>query len=298
MTAYVWSVDDAGSGGSAMVESLRRTCRFLESRGLRASWFVVPEPRGEPLTGEWKQALLEARDAGHDLQLHGLTHGDCYEFGPPAWPATIISPTFLADFESRREEAMPRYTVEKLQARIERGMELFERDLGVRPTLFRAPCGAVSRPMFEALRRVGIAYHTCEYISATGYEFLPHRGGRLQQEWRDAIPHRPFRWYSGIIEVPILNEYTWRGASAREPEMVSLAKQDVDRIAPESPVAVLLMHTHGIADDYDYAFRLIDSVAEHLERRRDARFATLGELAASGALEEAATVEGPDTLAV
>jgi hypothetical protein len=228
------------------------------------------------------------------LQLHGLTHEDCFEFGPPNWPATIISPKFEPEFEQRREELMPRYTVEKLRARMEEGMAIFTRDLGVTPTVFRAPCGAISKAMFEALRSAGIHYHSCEYISATGYEHLPHRSGRIEPQWREDIPHQPFRWYSGIIEVPILNEYTWRGASQREAEYLALARQDVRRIVTESPVVVILMHTHGIADDFDYAFRLIDTLVE--QGGGSENFSTLGALAASGGVDEAATVEGPDSL--
>jgi peptidoglycan/xylan/chitin deacetylase (PgdA/CDA1 family) len=296
MTSVVWSVDDAGSGANDM--SLRRPCRFMESRGLRATWFAIPRPGGNPLSDAWREALLEARDAGHDLQLHGLTHEDCYEFGPPAWPATAILPSLATEFERRQEELMPRYTVENLRGRIEQGMEVFERELGVHPTVFRAPCGAISKPMFAALSQVGIAYHTCAYISATGYEHLPHRSGSLAQAWTEEIPHHPFRWYSGIVEAPILNEYTWRGAGQRAEEFIALAKQDLDRILGKSPIVVLLMHTHGLADDYDYSFRLIDAVVAHLEARGDCRFSTLGELAASGALAEAATADGPDLLAV
>lgn len=295
MTTFVWSIDDAGSGDP---ESLTRTCRFFESRGLRGTWFTIPKPRENPWSPEWREALLDARDAGHDIQLHGLTHGDCFEFGPPAWPATSISPAFVTEFEKRREELLPRYKVENLRARIEEGMGIFERELGIRPTVFRAPCGAISRAMFEALKQVGIRYHTCAYISATGYEHLPHRSGVLKQDWTDEIPHRPFRWYSGIVEAPILNEYTWRGASQRAEEFLALARQDVDRIVQESPIAVILMHTHGIADDYEYAFRLIDTVAERVQAQGEHRFSTLGELAESGTLEEAATVSGPQTLPV
>lgn len=295
MATFVWSIDDAGSGGNPM--SLTRTCRFLESRGLRGTWFTIPRPGGNPLSDEWRAALLDARDAGHDIQLHGLTHEDCYEFGPPAWPATAILESLGPEFERRRDELMPRYTVEKLRARIEQGLEVFDRELGVRPTVFRAPCGAISRPMFEALSQVGIAYHTCAYINGSGYEHLPHRSGDLSPKWTDAIPHRPFHWYSGVIEAPILNEYTWRGASTREADFVTLAKQDVDRIVEESPIAVLLMHTHGIADDYDYAFRLIDAVHEHVARDGHS-FSTMGDLAASGALDEAATTDGPDMLPI
>ena len=123
-------------------------------------------------------------------------------------------------------------------------------------------------------------------------------GRDISLKWDDSIPYRPFRWYGGIVEVPILNEYTWHGSGERSDAFIDLARQDLDRISEHSPVVVIMMHTHGIADDYEHTFRVIDAVAEHVGRRPGASFATLGELAASGALSEAATVEGPDILKV
>ena len=296
MTTYIWSIDDAGSG-EKLVESMDRTCSFFDSRGVKSTWFVIPKPNNSPLSPAWREELAKEIHAGHDIQLHGLTHADCYEFGPPAWPATSIQATMQPNFDARRDELMQRYTVEKLQARLEEGLEIFKTELGVEPTAFRAPCGAISKPLFRALRNVGIQYHSVMYISGTGYQHLPHNSGSLEQKWVDNMPHRPFVWYDEIVEAPILNEYTWRGSGQRSAEFIELAKQDVDRIAEESPIAVLLMHTHGIADDYEHTFRLIDAVVEHVERKAG-NFATFDEVIRSGALAAAATEKGPDLLAV
>ncbi|MDE0311916.1 MAG: hypothetical protein OXI52_06595, partial [Caldilineaceae bacterium] len=120
----------------------------------------------------------------------------------------------------------------------------------------------------------------------------------LSQDWVENIPYHPFRWYEDIIEVPILNEYTWRGSGERSDEFIELARRDLDRISEHSPIVIMLMHTHGIADDYEHTFRMIDAVSEHVGKKPGASFATMGELADSGALAEAATVDGPDILAV
>ncbi len=298
MTEYVWSIDDAGQGGSKMIESLQKTTEFFDSRGIKSTWFTVPKAGDKPLSAAWKAALVAAKDSGHDIQLHGLTHGDCFEFGPPAWPATIINPGFQEEFDERRDELMKRYTVANLRARIEEGLDIFDRELGVQPTVFRAPCGAISKPMFAALDEVGIKFHTCRYISGTGYAHLPHNSGKIEQEWIDEIPSRPFRWYHGIIEAPIINEYTWRGSGQFSAEYIELAKQDLNLASESSPIVIILMHTHGIADDYDHAFRLIDSVVEHVGSKAGSQFTTLGELASSGALSKAAVGEGADFLAV
>jgi peptidoglycan/xylan/chitin deacetylase (PgdA/CDA1 family) len=296
MTTYIWSIDDAGSG-EHLIESMDRTCAFFDSRGVKSTWFVIPKPNDAPLSSGWRTELAKEIQAGHDIQLHGLTHSDCYEFGPPAWPATSILSTMQSNFDARHDELMPRYTVEKLQARLEEGIEIFRTELGVDPTAFRAPCGAISKPLFAALRNVGIHYHSVMYISGTGYQHLPHNSGILEPKWVDEIPHRPFVWYDDVVEAPILNEYTWRGSGKRTEEFIALARQDIDRIAEESPIAVLLMHTHGIADDFEHTFRLIDAVVEHVERS-GGDFATFDDVIRSGALASAASERGPDLLTV
>jgi len=288
-TQFAFTNDDAGSGGLEMVESFRRTCAYLESSGLRGTWFVVPQADGVAMSTEWKKALLAARDAGHDLQLHGLTHADCYEFGPPVEPAISIIPQFVTDYKARRADLEARYTVEKLRARIEDGIEIFQRELGIIPTIFRAPCGAISEAMFEALALMDIRYETSQYINMGCYHHLNNRPPA--QEWTDAWPHRPFRWVAGVIEVPILGEYTWRSSSGWREAFLSLAKADCDRIVKESPVAVLLSHTHGIASDYDYSFRTFDAIFEHIIANGGS-ITTLGALARSGILDRTATATG------
>ncbi len=297
-TWYVWTMDDAGAGDHQMIEAMRHTCAFLEKRGIRLTLFVVPQPGGQPMSEQWVHALCEVRDAGHDLQLHGLTHEDCFEFGPPNWPATEISPSFIEEFERRREELLSRYTLPNLRRRIEEAQAIFRERLGVSPSIFRAPCGAISKPMFEALRQAGIRYETGTFISGTGYEHLPHRSGVIAQKWASDFPHTPFRWYSDVIEIPILNEYTWRGAWQRQQEFLALAREDVSRIAQESEVAVLLTHTHGVGDHLDYAFQLMEAVIEHVRSHGLGDFATLGELVANGEIERAVRGTGPDILSV
>lgn len=287
MARFLWSIDDAGSGGSGMVESLRKTVEQMAAQELTATWFVVPKAGGEPVSDDWCAALAEAQEAGHDLQLHGLTHADCQEFGPPAWPATAILPSLGPDFEARRDEYLPRYSVEHLQARIEEGMAIFSDRLGVVPTAFRAPCGARCRNLYEALRNVGIRYESAVFVSGTGYAHLEHGDGQLISKWEPGVPVSPFRYYHDVVQVPILNEYTWRGAWQRSEEFLGLARADLERAADASDIVVLLAHTHGIANHYDHAWRVLTFVKEVVESEGLGSFATFAEVIESGEMDAA-----------
>ncbi|NUQ00123.1 MAG: DUF2334 domain-containing protein [Armatimonadetes bacterium] len=298
MTQYVWSIDDAGSGNEAMIEALRRACDIFEAVGVRSTWFVVPKAGGQIITPAWRDALREMLDRGHDVQLHGLTHQDCFEFGPPAWPAINIRPAFVTEYEARRAELEQRYTVPRLRARIEQGQEIFATQLGLAPVAFRAPCGARSKALYQALSETGIGCESCVYLSGSGYEHVEGRSGDLRPVWVDEVPRTPFRWYSDVIQAPIVNEYTWRGAGQRSDEFLALARHDVARIAQESPIAVLLMHTHGIADDYDHAERLVRAVVAQVEEDGLGAFSTFKALVESGAMTAAAVTGGPDELLI
>ena len=54
---------------------------------------------------------------------------------------------------------------------------------------------------------------------------------------------------------------------------------------------MLLSHTHGVANDYDYSFRTFDRIFE-LTEALGARWATMGELAQRGELDAAAFTPG------
>ena len=59
------------------------------------------------------------------------------------------------------------------------------------------------------------------------------RAEGVRHAWADVALPRPYRWYSDVIEVPILNEYTWRGASQHEEAFRKVAQADLTKIAQE-----------------------------------------------------------------
>jgi|GEM_PF-736063 len=294
-TAFAWTVDDVGSGDPRWIEDTQCVLDALRDDGVFATLFVVPRPGGKPVADDWRTFIMGALSDGHDVQLHGLTHENCWEFGPPNWPATSILPSLADEFRKVEAEWRPRHSEEALLARIREGAEALRSEFDVTPAVFRAPCGAICKAMFSALAAAGIRFHSCEYISATGYNHLPHRQRTPEHEWSERIPHDPFRWYGGVVEVPILNEWTWQGAWRHEDAMRSVMEQDVARACRECAVAVPLMHTHGIGSDRDYAAR-VTREAVALAERLGARFGTLAELVADGTLDGAAVAQGPDTL--
>lgn len=287
MAKFIWSIDDAGTGSQEMIDSVGRTCDLMAEVGVTATWFTVPKGGGRPITDEWRAAMLAAQDRGHDLQLHGLTHSDCQEWGPPSWPATQILPTLRPNFDEKFDDYRDRYTPEGIRSRLTEAFELFCDRLGTVPVAFRAPCGARCKELYRGLTDLGIRYDSSIYISATGYAHLDNFDGQVVQRWEEEIPVTPFRYYHDTVQAPILNEYTWKQSGSRSAEFVALAKADLVKAAAETDIVVLLAHTHGLAHDYDHTRRVLTAVRETVDAEGLGSFATFAEVIASGELDAA-----------
>lgn len=294
-TTFAWTIDDVGSGKPEWITATQSVLNRLSELDVRATLFVVPRPDGRPIAKDWRRFIEQAVADGHDVQLHGLTHENCWEFGPPNWPATDILPVLSQQFADVGDQWRPLHTRAALTKRISTGAAALRSEFGIEPSVFRAPCGATCKAMYAALTDSGIRYHSCEYISATGYDHLPHRQRTRAHDWNGRVPCNPFRWYHGVIEAPILNEWTWQGAWRHVDAMREVMRADVTRACSECRVAVPLMHTHGIGSNPDYAIEITQEAVE-TARQLGAGFATLGRFASDGSLDRAAVVEGPDIL--
>jgi peptidoglycan/xylan/chitin deacetylase (PgdA/CDA1 family) len=282
--------DDPGSGD---LDLFRRYLTFFREYQIPLTLFVVPHGRGRALheDQDWVSALKAARDEGHDLQLHGLTHA-AFEFGYP--PEFMVARSrrireILGDPE-QLARVRAGLTVGALREKLERGIELFRKALGVDPVGFRAPVLMVCDEMFEALAQVGLGYDSSMALSPRGWHYITQRfeepGG---DPWDISLEWQPFRYKAGVIEVPLASEYSAHAAWDEIDRRAQLMADEYDRFSERGGVFAPLTHFHSMfgAMSYRRAFDEVDVTLtlrgaeiyrrffEHVRQRGNAVYCTL-----------------------
>ncbi len=116
----------------------------LRAHRVRASFYVLPAPVRCRL-GEWRAVLA----AGHEIGNHTATH-----------PCS-------GNFAFSRGNALEDYTLERMEAEIDRSSDRIEALLGVQPSSFAYPCGQSF---------VGRGQSRTSYVPAVARRFLAARG--------------------------------------------------------------------------------------------------------------------------
>lgn len=280
---FVFSNDDAGSGDVGMFYEL---LNFLRRHNVRGNFFVVPTPGGKPMTDEWRQALGLAIDDGHMLEMHGLTHSS------PAGCEFGITPPFVLDVmkdgrktvQERRAEIEKELTVVKIGERLKKGLDAFKRSLNVIPKGFRSPCLAVHENMFLALKGNGFVFDSSIAINTGGWRYISkHQGLKyLNREyvdldgWAKGIPAKPYMHGCGLVEVPILSEYTWYLRERDVERQLDVALDDLDRVRKAKGVFVALSHYYAMTGEYSAGLKVYEKLF-NLAKQKGAEFVTMEE---------------------
>ena len=120
--------------------------------------------------------------------------------------------------------------------RIARGKAIFERALGYAPTGFRGPCLSMSANTYQALANHGFVWSSNEVVNPMGWRYI-NKDYDAGEPWQPNVPPHPYRYTAGIIEIPMVSEYTWY-----------LTPEDMDRLWDDPDFCRLLM-ARSRADD-------------------------------------------------
>ena len=226
-------------------------------------------------------AIHRAMDEGHELQLHGFNHG-AFEFGvPPGFMLDII-PEAKARWEREPELVRADHALPVLSNKIARGIEILTRVLGCKPEGFRSGCLAICDNMYQALAGQGLRWSSNLVVNPMGWRYI-NRDYGAGELWRDDIPPRPFRYKAGLIEVPMVSEYTWLLQEGDLDRHYDLAKGDFDRARESSGVFVTLSHYYAMTGEYATGLKVYERLFAYARQRGDVIFCTIGQLLAQAA---------------
>lgn len=272
---FVLTNDDAGGANPHL---FRELLDFLAVQNVPATFFVVPMSGGIPLDQkpEWLDLLRRALSEGHELQLHAFDHGSTFEFGvPPGFMLDII-PDAKARWEREPEVIRAEHTVERMRDRIERGKEIFSRALGFEPRGFRGPCLSMCDATYQALAETGFRWSSNLVVNPMGWRYI-NGDYDAGEPWQPNVPPHPFRYRSGIIEVPMISEYTWYLKEKDLERHYALIKDDFERVRQVSGAFVTLSHYYALTGEWSTGLRVYERLLADA-RSAGARFATVSQL--------------------
>ena len=277
-TLFVFTNDDAGMQEP---ERFAELLDFLDDQQVPGTFFVVPEAGERPLAQkpQWLGLLERALDAGHDLQLHGLTHRSAFEFGTP--PSFILD--IMPEHKARWKQAPAQFTAGHgyaiLADKLTRGRDILAAVLGHTPSGFRAPCLAVCDNLYTALFDLGFQWSSNQVINPRGWRYI-RKEYDAPEPWDPEVVPRPHRHRSGLIEAPMHSEYTWYLTGGDVQRHFELARDDFDRARARGDAFVPLSHFFAMTGKWSAGLRVYRQLFDHVRRLGNVRFATLSQLVA------------------
>jgi len=275
-TLFALTNDDAGS---QQPELFRELLDFLAEQEVPATFFVVPAAGGEPLDKKpkWLDLFQRALGEGHELQLHDLTHAD-FEFGvPPGFMLDIMPGEVKARWQREPHVIRAGHTVQALSEKLAKGKEIFYRALRYEPQGFRAGCLAICDNMYRAVADQGLRWSSNLVVNPMGWRYI-NRQYDAGEPWQDGVPPHPFPHKAGLIEVPVLSEYTWFLKDEDLDRHFALIKHDFHRVCQVSGTFVTLSHYYAMTGEWATGLGVYERLFAYAREQGDVRFCTISQL--------------------
>lgn len=267
--------DDAGA---EQPERFGELLDFLAAQRIPATFFVVPFAGEKPLDQkpEWLALLRRALKEGHELQLHGLSHAD-FEFGVPPDFMLDIMPGPKSRWENEPGAIRSHHSHLALSGKIALAKEIFQRALGYAPEGFRSGCLAVCDNMYQVLAEQGLRWSSNLVVNPKGWHYI-NRQFDESDAWLADVPPCPFLYRAGIIEVPIISEYTWFLKGEDQERHFQLMLQDFKRVMSQGGAFIPLSHYFAMTSEWSTGLRVYERLFDEIRRKGHVRFCTLSDL--------------------
>jgi hypothetical protein len=190
-----------------------------------------------------------------------------------------IIPEAKARWQREPDAIRAGHTRAALGDKIARGLEILDRTLGIEPQGFRSGCLAVCDEMYLALADHGLRWSSNRVVNPMGWRYI---AGDYQagEAWQPDVPPHPYPYKGGLIEVPMVSEYTWLLGPDDLERQYDLLRRDFERAREGSGVFVALSHYYAMTGPYDTGLRVYERVFGHARELGDVRFCTVGQLLA------------------
>ena len=278
MATFVLSIDDAATANYSNCSDFTELLNFLKRHCIQATIFVVPNENNIPLyeKKDWIKVLKRAKDEGHDLELHGYEHTP-FEFGIPPEFILAYEDRVKQELERERKRINENLCVKKIEERLNKGLEIFQKALGFRPKGFRSGYLSMHENLFPALKNCGFTFDSSLAINPKGWNYI-RKDYQSKVGWLKIEP-KPFRHHSGILEIPLMSEYTWYLMEEDIERQFNLAKENLDEVCRREGVFVTLSHVSPMTGEYRAGLNVYKKLFRYVQEKTNICFSTLEEVA-------------------
>lgn len=242
----VWTNDDIHAG---CAEQFRRQIDFLERHGIPGVFFVIPRSgKGGDIDSdvELMRLIDKARAGGHEFYQHGFLHF-AYECGIPEMGMLKLDPGATRRFDEDRFAIEELHTLEALVTMLENGQRIWRRAFGEPSVGFRPGWGAYCGNLYRAMGALGYEWVSSRIPCVTSWIW---NSGEWHEpiDFRDAVPTRPTRYPSGVLEIPLAGDYAFRvpAEADKVDAMVGLGIAEYAEYAKRDDPMLIVSHFHGL----------------------------------------------------
>ena len=103
---------------------------------------------------------------------------------------------------------------------------------------------------------------------------------QVGEPWQEDVPPHPYPYKAGLIEVPMLSEYTWLLGPEDLERQFDLLRRDFGRVRDASGVFVALSHYYAMTGLHATGLRVYERIFAYARELGDVRFCTVEQLLA------------------
>jgi hypothetical protein len=133
--------------------------------------------------------------------------------------------------------------------------------------------------MYQALADNGLRWSSNRVVNPMGWRYI-NGDYDAGEPWQADVPPRPYLYKAGLIEVPMLSEYTWLLGPADLVRQFDLLWRDYARARETSGLFVTLSHYYAMTGSYASGLRVYERAFARARALGGVRFCTIRQLLA------------------
>ena len=135
----------------------------------------------------------------------------------------------------------------------------------------------MSANTYQALANHGFVWSSNEVVTPMGWRYI-NKDYDAGEPWQPNVPPHPYRYTAGIIEIPMVSEYTWYLTPEDMDRHYDLIRSDFDRVRAVGGTFLTLSHYYAMTGEWTTGLRVYERLFEYARSLGDVRFVTVSRL--------------------